>query len=589
MKTLKTLTEKHNLISETKFQLKSFLLIVRRQLQNTFADTKKFTDQQQLKSQPIISVSESNLWNINDNEQNWILTAGKVQNLRLATKRLNGVEIDANKPFSFWKHLGNPNIGQGYVLGREIREGCIVPTIAGGLCQLSNALYDAALKANFEIIERHRHTKVIKGSLAEQDRDATVKWNYLDLRFKSNHSFRIEIDLTTDKLIVKFRSIEKNSSHVVSNTNILLQASKLNDCYSCGSFECFKHPDRTSIKQEKAITTFILDDKWSEYENYIEKISTDKDFFIVPLFKNKFIKTNRYDWTVKNVKNVKAISFAAMQRALQLRIAAKMQRNIFALILRLDKKVAKVATNLIPIESTHLVISQNLLPFLWEQGVLGGRTFDVLMSRLPMEKLHQRLDIAHKQFPESKTLNDFRASQALIGLENIALTKARHIITPHQEIADTFNNKSIKLDWILPIVTRKQTSGDKILFPASALGRKGAYEMKRLAKELNLCIVLTGKVIEDNNFWDGVTTEFAGNNPFDNIRVVVYPTYVEHQPRLLLRALAADIPVITTTACGLSPTDNLTIISIGDYETLKQTVKQLIDKSSNLEQGLGEI
>jgi vancomycin resistance protein YoaR len=174
MTTLNTLTEKHNLISETKFQLKSFLLIVRRQFQNTFADTKKFADKGQLKSQPIISVSESNLWNIDDNEQNWVLTAGKVQNLRLAAKRLNGIEVEANKPFSFWKHLGNPNIGKGYVIGREIREGCIVPTIAGGLCQLSNALYDAALKANFEIIERHRHTKVIKGSLAEQDRDATV-------------------------------------------------------------------------------------------------------------------------------------------------------------------------------------------------------------------------------------------------------------------------------------------------------------------------------------------------------------------------------------------------------------------------------
>ena len=66
-----------------------------------------------------------------------------------------------------------------------------MPTIAGGLCQLSNALYDTALKANFEIIERHRHTKVIKSSLAEQDRDATVKWNYVDLRFKSTRSFRM--------------------------------------------------------------------------------------------------------------------------------------------------------------------------------------------------------------------------------------------------------------------------------------------------------------------------------------------------------------------------------------------------------------
>ena len=81
MTTLNTVTEKHNRISEPKLQAKSFLLIVRRQLQNTFAGLKKFADKGQLKSAPIISVSESNLWNIDDNEQNWVLTAGKVQNL----------------------------------------------------------------------------------------------------------------------------------------------------------------------------------------------------------------------------------------------------------------------------------------------------------------------------------------------------------------------------------------------------------------------------------------------------------------------------------------------------------------------------
>ncbi|MEJ1239690.1 VanW family protein [Chryseolinea sp. T2] len=581
MATLKILTEKHNLISETKFHLKSFLLILKRQLQNTFADNRKFTDNRQLRSQSIISVSESNLWNIDDNEQNWILTAGKIENLRLAARRLNGIEVDANRTFSFWKHLGNPNIGKGYVVGREIREGCIVPTIAGGLCQLSNALYDAALKANFEIIERHRHTKVIKGSLAEQDRDATVKWNYVDLRFRSNNSFRIEIDITADKLIVKFRSIGRNSSSVDVNSKVLLQSSKLNDCYSCGNFECFKHPDRTAMRQERAITTFILDDKWSEYDNYIKTISANKDCFVVPLFKSRFIKTSRYDWTIKNAKNVKATSFEAIKRALHLRVASKTQNNIFSLLLRLDRKIALAASKLIPIESTHLVISQNLLPFMWEQGVLGGRTFDVLMSRLPMEKLHQRLDIAHRQFPESKTLNDFRASQALIELENIALTRARHIITPHKEIAEIFNNKSVKLDWVLPTVKTRHTSGDKILFPASAVGRKGAYEIRRLAEELGLTIVLTGQAMEHKDFWKGVTTEFAGSNPLDNVRLVVYPTYVEHQPRLILKALAAGIPVITTTACGLSPTDNLTIIQIGDYEALKQTVKQRIDDKPN--------
>ena len=285
---MQTLLNKHNLVAETKFHLKSFILIVKRQLQNSVSRISQFSDQSQLKSQPVISFSESDLWNKDDNAQNWILTAGKIENLRIAVKCINGVEVPANQVFSFWKHVGNPNLGKGYVVGREIREGCIIPTIAGGLCQLSNALYDAALKANFEIIERHKHTKVIKGSLAEQNRDATVKWNYVDLRFKSHHAFRIEAELSFDKLIVKFKSAEKATSPV-NNSNTLLQSSKLNDCYSCGNFACFKHPDRTIIKQEKAITTFILDERWIEYEDYIKSIATNKDFFIVPMSNSGFI------------------------------------------------------------------------------------------------------------------------------------------------------------------------------------------------------------------------------------------------------------------------------------------------------------
>ena len=187
----KQLTEKHNFINDTIFRVKTIMLSGNRIIKNLLNPTLKFRDKSELINEQIISFSESDLWNPFDNKDNWILTAGKVENLRIASKKINGIEIKANEVFSFWKHIGNPNIGQGYVIGREIREGCILPTIAGGLCQLSNALYDSALKANFDIIERHKHTKVIKGSLAEQDRDATVKWNYIDLRFKSNFDFRI--------------------------------------------------------------------------------------------------------------------------------------------------------------------------------------------------------------------------------------------------------------------------------------------------------------------------------------------------------------------------------------------------------------
>lgn len=572
----KELTENHSFINDTIFRLKTIVLTRNRIFKNLINPTQKFQDKGLMVNEPVIAFSESDLWNPFDNKDNWILTAGKIENLRISAKKLNGLEIKANEVFSFWKHIGNPNFGQGYVIGREIREGCVIPTIAGGLCQLSNALYDAALKANFDIVERHKHTKVIKGSLAEQDRDATVKWNYIDLRFKSTSDFRIEIELTSDKLVVKYRSKQKN---LKSNDDKfdLRNSNKLNDCYSCGNFACFKHPDRISVKQEIATTTFILDEKWPEYDKYVSETATATDNFILPLKKNRFIKTDRYSWISATPDKTKTTDFQGIYRALKLRFAPKNKNNVFELALQLDKKIAIAAARRIPIESTHLVISQNLLPFIYETGVLGGRTFDVLMTRLPFEKLHERLDFAFNIHSESPTLKDFRADKQLIETENRALTKARKIITPHSEIAELFKNKVIKLNWQTPLLKNGQTKGTKVLFPASAVGRKGAYEIRRLAKELNLNLTILGRTIENDNFWEDIKTE-KFNGAFDQIGLIVYPTFVEHQPRQILKAISKGVRVVTTTACGLDSSDLVEIVEINNFEQLKNAVVKRKEK-----------
>ncbi len=570
------LTKKHSFVIDTTFRLKTVVLTGKRVFKNLLSPRPKFKDNKHLIDNPIIAFSESDLWNPFDNNENWILTAGKIENLRISAKKLNGLEVKANETFSFWKHIGNPNFGQGYVIGREIREGCIVPTIAGGLCQLSNALYDTALKANFYIVERHKHTKVIKGSLAEQDRDATVKWNYIDLQFKSNFDFRIEIELTADKLIVAYKSQQKNKKASDSNFNFR-QSHKLNDCYSCGNFACFKHPDRTSVKQEIATTTFILDEKWPEYDEYINEVATDSDNFILPLKQNKFIKTDRYSWTAAKFRKTEFTNFQGIYRALKLRFSPKNKNNVFELVLQLDKKIATAAASQIPIDSTHLVISQNLLPFLFETGALGGRTFDVIMTRLPLEKLHERLDYAFLNHPDSPTLKDFRARKELIELENKALTKARQIITPHSEIAEIFKNKVIKLNWFIPSSSNGQPKGGKVLFPASAVGRKGAYEIRRLATELQLNLTVSGRTIENGNFWKDLKIEKL-NKDFDQIGLVVYPTYIENQPRQILKAISKGIPVITTSACGLDRSDQVEIVELNNFELLKNEVNKRTEK-----------
>ncbi|MEY3964878.1 MAG: hypothetical protein RL263_46, partial [Bacteroidota bacterium] len=131
------LSEKHNFWNNSIFRLKIAALILRRFIQNTLSPCPKFAiEHYKYGSSPVIASSETELWNFHDNANNWILTAGKIENLRIAARKINGLHVQAKQTFSFWKHIGYPNFGQGFVVGREIREGCIVPTVAGGLCQL---------------------------------------------------------------------------------------------------------------------------------------------------------------------------------------------------------------------------------------------------------------------------------------------------------------------------------------------------------------------------------------------------------------------------------------------------------------------
>jgi len=54
--------------------------------------------------------------------------------------------------------------------------------------------------------------------------------------------------------------------------------------------------------------------------------------------------------------------------------------------------------------------------------------------------------------------------------------------------------------------------------------------------------------------------------------LIVYPTYIEHQPRLILKAISKGIPVITTTACGFENSKEVKVLEIGNFEQLKKEV-----------------
>jgi len=135
------------------------------------------------------------------------LELGKVHNLRIAAAAVDGILLQPGEVFSFWSAAGRPSRGKGYVLGRELRQGCMVPSIGGGICQLTNALSRVAHRADMEIVERHSHTAHPPGFFIDDRTDATVFWNYIDLRFRSPVAVRIGATLTERTLVVRLDAL----------------------------------------------------------------------------------------------------------------------------------------------------------------------------------------------------------------------------------------------------------------------------------------------------------------------------------------------------------------------------------------------
>jgi hypothetical protein len=291
-------------------------------------------------------------------------------------------------------------------------------------------------------------------------------------------------------------------------------------------------------------------------------------------------KSVRYAWPQDFCGFETRVTIIALRRALALRRAPAQGRALQSLMLNYDAALAARYARGLSYLHTHVIVSQSLLPHLWRQGVLAGRTFEILMERAPIGRLQATLDEAATHYPDSPTLGDFRASSEFVHAEDEALREASHIHTPHRQLATLYPEKTELLDWMMPCVAKTSApGGNAILFPASALGRKGAYALREAMRGLDAELVVMGRAREhDGDFWKGVKVRHAEQGHWPkHVAAVVLPAIVEHQPRALLRAVAMGLPVIATEACGLSDMPGVTIVSAFDVEQLRDAIGQLLE------------
>jgi vancomycin resistance protein VanW len=123
-------------------------------------------------------------------------TPGQRHNALRAAQALDGLTLPPGGVLSFNRHVGAWSPDRGFVRAPVSYDGELVVDWGGGVCQTSSTLYNAALLAGLEILERHRHTWA--PTYVPVGRDAAVAHATLDLRLRNPYPTPVRLRLRGD-------------------------------------------------------------------------------------------------------------------------------------------------------------------------------------------------------------------------------------------------------------------------------------------------------------------------------------------------------------------------------------------------------
>ncbi|MBR7060150.1 MAG: VanW family protein, partial [Eubacterium sp.] len=125
---------------------------------------------------------------------NYVYNPPRTVNLKLACKAINGKIVYPGEVFSFNQTVGRRTEAKGY------KEAYVFtgPTthqmgVGGGVCQVASTMFNAALRANFGIVERHQHSQRV--TYCPLGRDAAIYWGSEDFKFRNTTNYPIKIKM----------------------------------------------------------------------------------------------------------------------------------------------------------------------------------------------------------------------------------------------------------------------------------------------------------------------------------------------------------------------------------------------------------
>ncbi|WP_027087281.1 VanW family protein [Cohnella panacarvi] len=110
--------------------------------------------------------------------------AGRSHNVTAAAKALNDTLLMPDEVFDYDKIVKLAEEQYGWKEAPVILKGKLTPGIGGGICQVSSTLYNAALLAGLDIVERRNHSLAVHYLPAGLD--ATYAEGYINFKFRNS-------------------------------------------------------------------------------------------------------------------------------------------------------------------------------------------------------------------------------------------------------------------------------------------------------------------------------------------------------------------------------------------------------------------
>lgn len=114
------------------------------------------------------------------------------QNLSNGAGKISGTVLMPNEQFSMYDTVAPFTEENGYANAGQYVNNELVDGLGGGICQVSTTLYNAVLKAELQVDERHPHTLTV--SYVDKSKDAAIAEGLFDFKFTNSTEYPVYIE-----------------------------------------------------------------------------------------------------------------------------------------------------------------------------------------------------------------------------------------------------------------------------------------------------------------------------------------------------------------------------------------------------------